>query len=128
MRRKTWKDIQKALDDRKANLIMERAKAGFNNLPRSKEFYAIMLNRAWQLLEPSGGTLLFELPQLGLFDSEHFNIPSVNDVKKWIDLLRENGINVRSFPSHPDSSIEDTTEIRITRQPSNPQTLPFAIN
>lgn len=119
----TWHKINKLLEGRKADLIMERALAGLNHLPYQAKFYAIMVNKVWKLLNPEGGMLLAEVP--------NFTSSSVNErlktgnpyllasiIADWTAYLRNRDIDISYSQTYNGT-------IKIVRKPSDPQSLPF---
>ena len=114
---RTWRDVESALDGRKANLIMERAIQGMENVPNHKKFYAVVLNRVWHLLEPRGGTLLFETPTEG--DLRQAGI-SGEDLKRWAEVLEKARIEV--VLNEDECTLR--WHVRLTRHPNSPNELP----
>lgn len=123
----TRNDVMAELNGRKATLILERAVAGLSNLPRHGVFFAGIINYAWRLLEPDGGTILAETPTLSELIRSGV---SHNRFNEWIKLLRRHGIDAEAAYSEYSSKLFSAfmfpkLVIRITRKPSDPESLPF---
>lgn len=119
VKKATWRDIKAVMAGNKATLVMERARAGLSTMPRSLPFYAVMINRAWSLLDPNGGTLLLEAPLVHAGDR---NALTSQNLAKWEALLRSNGISV-SLQPNTYYSLRPT--IRLERKKGDPPKLPF---
>lgn len=91
----TWREINARLQGRKADLIMERATMGLAYIPIHPKFYSIAINKAWQMLSEQGGMILAQVPSSEMLHSH--NIP----FKKWIEYLRENGIDASYKSANP---------------------------
>lgn len=76
----TWEQIESRLYGRKADLIMERAVGGFSDIPDNEKLYAILVNKAWKLLNDQNGMLLAQVPD----DSKISKYGS----KKWIEFCK----------------------------------------
>lgn len=105
----TWRQIREILQGRKADLIMERAVSGLYQLPVDFRFYAILVNKAWNILSDNNGVLLLELP----FDSE-VRIRGVS-IRRWVDLLNRNDIM---------ASVSDLS-LKIIKSAGSPEDLPL---
>jgi hypothetical protein len=115
--RRTWREIESALEGRRADLIMERAILGMSNVPRHTEFYAAMLGRAWRILEPNGGTLLIETPTIEAMKQAGI---SVEDLKQWEGVLER--VRIGAVIREGEWSIR--WYMRLTRRPDSPDELP----
>ncbi len=82
---KTWKRLSEALGPRKANLILERPLGGMEYVPDHGGFFAVALQRMWNMLA-TGGMLLLQVPAVINFRQ---NRVSVED---WVNLLQKNRI------------------------------------
>lgn len=85
LRRSAWNKMQRWIDlqgtdDKKFDLILCRAVRGLDDLTDKKEVHIILLQRAWQMLSPNGGTLLTQI-QEHLFDEVLVN--------RWVRLLNQ---------------------------------------
>lgn len=107
----TWDQIEEQLQGYKADLIMERAHAGFWCIPVSLRLYAILLNRAWGLLSEENGVLIAEVPTL--FQSE---------AKRIIDSFRKNN---EMDASTGKSLYDGGLYIKMVKTPNSPKKLPF---
>jgi hypothetical protein len=100
----TWDVIEKELNGRKADLIMERAVDGLDCIPRNPKLYAILLNKAWKLLSRDGGILLAEFP--GIFDIQVWRMISGlrrNEDKSMMSLKDEYGACYLQLVKTPNS-------------------------
>ncbi len=107
----TWDQIEEQLQGHKADLIMERAHAGFWCIPVSLRLYAILLNRAWGLLSEETGVLIAEVPT-------HFQ----SEAKRMIDSFRKNN---KMDASTGKSSYDGGLYIKIVKTNDSPKKLPF---
>jgi len=115
--RGTWRDVESVLEGRRANLIMERAIMGMENVPNHKIFYVSVLNRAWRILEPNGGTLLFETPTRGELAQAGI---SGEDLMRWADALEK----ARIGAALKEDECTLRWHVRLTRHPNSPNELP----
>lgn len=83
MDNRTWKKIEERLGGRKADLIIERAAAGLNCIPRDPIFYAAVLEKIWKLLCNQNGAFVGEVLTL----RSNFANPAA-------DCLRRNNIDI----------------------------------
>jgi hypothetical protein len=113
---KTWSDLEKELNGRKANLIMERAVEGLDKLPVHAVFYASVLQKMWNMLDDEG-VMLLQIPFL------HTLSKAGIDIKAWVDTLGENEIEVRI-----DGYSEPTGVMFMQKSLSAPKNLPFPNN
>jgi hypothetical protein len=60
LRSSTWKRLEERLGGRKADLIMQRARAGLACIPNDENLHAMLLNRAWDLLSENNGVLMVQ--------------------------------------------------------------------
>jgi len=110
----TWRNLNHELNGRKATLIVESARAGLGALPASGGFYAVMAQRAWNLLSEDGGILLAELENpLTLSDY------GINP-RKQAERLNQNGV-----PSAVNLGSRGNTLVRLQRNPESPSRLPL---
>lgn len=116
LRSSTWNEIEKKLQGHKADLVMERALAGFNCIPSYPRLYAMLLNKAWDLLSKANGILLFQGPFRKEIDQKTDTI-----IYQWINNLLNSGISVMI-----DSLLDnDHHYIKIVKTPNSPEKLPF---
>lgn len=105
-----WKDLRLELKGRKADLIMERAMGGLNNLPKDKRFYSYALANLWNMLDTNGGILLLQTPLVKLrLDGE---------VLAWVNLLKSQGIIAEFYDEC----------LKLVRTPESPRDLPSAVS
>lgn len=102
----TWKKIDNELVGRKADLIMERANAGLTLIPHENIVHAVLLRKAWKILNKNGGMLIFETPSIGYDKS----------LDKWVNYLKENCV---------DAVYDREIAVKIIRTPNSPEKLPF---
>jgi hypothetical protein len=125
--KKTWRWINLALRGRKADLVLERAIGGMENIPWDPVFYGTMLRRAWQLLNPDGGTLLFQAPPTRSL--RRMGVSGL--VPLWMSQLNENNISAAyhssMFGNRYQGSQYDGSQMvfRLTRRPESPDILPL---
>jgi hypothetical protein len=105
----TWDKIEKKLDGRKADLIMERAVDGLNYcIPKNPRLYAMLLNKAWHLLSEDGGVILAEFP--GVYDILVWEtIFALKDAESRISLRDDWG----------------DCYLKLIKTPNSPEKLPF---
>lgn len=128
----TWQRINEALQGRKADLIMERAVLGLAHIPTNEKFYAIVINKAWQMLSDQNGMLLAQV--LGRDKLYEYNIR----IPQWIDLLKEKGVDAVYQKSNnfytpgtfmfligQDPIFFPPGSIKMTKTPNSPKDLPF---
>lgn len=112
---------------------MERAVLGLAYIPTHEKFYAIAINKAWQMLSDQGGMLLAQVLTAG-----QLRIANIR-IDKWVNLLKENGIDATyqssNFPPlmyllkrRPidlflPASIQGS--IKLIKTPNSPKDLPF---
>jgi hypothetical protein len=111
LKKSTWKEIEKILDGKKADLIMQRALAGLLHIPLNGKLYALLLRRAWNLLSDNQGVFLIQFP----FGSKSVLEDKGVEVFDWITLIRENGIDV----------VYSSNALKLTKSPNSPKKLPF---
>lgn len=109
----TWKDINRILGGRKANLIVERALSGTIFLPVNKDFYDIAQRQLWKMLNPNGGIILAQTTSAVNFAKVGINIYG------WVHKLRESGIDAEYRSAELNSG-----KIFIQRHPNSPARLP----
>lgn len=79
-------------------------------IPNRPEVYFSLLNRAWKLLNPNEGTLVFDIP---IFESE---APIGNDeIEKWLKNLKQNGIEFK---------YSEYSALKLVRHQNSPERLP----
>lgn len=113
LRKKTWKEIEDKLQDRKADLVIARPVAGLRNIPIDKRVLTSLISRIWHLLTENNGILLLQT---------HFqlNYSEKNiDIEKWVKFLKEKQIDARSS-FHSSSGI-----LSLIKTPNSPADLPF---
>lgn len=115
----TWVNIEKWLAGDKAHLIMERGMGGLSWLPMNKRLLGILVNKAWSLLDPNGGILLFETPR-----SDELLKKGV-DLAVWVKSLQE-VVDTKYDPGNIEASDPrvEFAKIMITRAPNSPSILP----
>lgn len=98
---KTWRDVDKELGGRKADLIMERAAGGFSATPNDPIFYAAILVKIWKLLSDDGGMFVGEIYNSGF--TERFSNQIANYLRRNnIDILIKNKVvRIIKTPSSP---------------------------
>lgn len=108
MRSSTWNEIERKLQGHKADLIIERARAGLNYLPSDPRLFAMLLNKAWRLLSRENGILMAQIP--GELRSQ---------AKTWADSIRNNSkIDLSGNP-------RVISCLKIVKTPNSPEKLPF---
>lgn len=107
----TWDKIENLLGGRKADLIMERAYGGFS-IAISEKLYAILLNKAWKLLDDKNGTLLIQVPPV--------EADSVS-MGNWIKYLSKVGVNCK-VDRYKGGGIAN---LKLVKAPDSPKELPF---
>jgi len=108
----TWRKLIEGLKGRKADVIVESAWGGISVLPASGGFYAVMAQRAWDLLSQDHGILIAELENPITLSDYGINL------KTQIKRLNESGI-----PSVVDLS-GGNSAVRLERTPQSPSKLP----
>lgn len=79
-------------------------------IPNRPEVYFSLLNRAWKLLNPNEGTLVFDIP---IFES---GAPVDNNgIEKWLNILKQNGI---------ESKYSEYSALKLVRRQNSPEKLP----
>lgn len=106
MKSSTWNEIDKKLNGRKVDLIMERGELGLRYVPDSPKFLAIIVSKLWNLLSFENGTALL---QLGNCDV----------IKSWLNLLSE-----RNIDAYFNVGISGSV-LRIDKTLTSPAKLPF---
>lgn len=117
MKSSTWREIEEKLQGHKADLIMERALAGFDCIPVSPRLYAILLNKTWSLLSKENGVLLFQSPPRTTLETK----TDINVVNQWVNSLQYNGVNVLVHEPSYDWGLS----IKTVKTPNSPEKLPF---
>jgi hypothetical protein len=104
-----WKKIKKELPEGyKANLIMERALAGFDCFPKDPRLFAIILNEVWDLLGRDRDILLAGVPSYMTCEA----VNMVDNFKKY-NLEASIGQAKRYY------------YIKLIKTPDSPEKLPF---
>lgn len=103
----------------KAHLIMERGMVGLSSLPARKKLFGALLNRAWSLLDPDGGILLFETPRRDVLLEKGIVL------KDWVNSLQK-VVDTRYFPGiiRDYDPVTEGGKIMITRTLNSPSSLP----
>lgn len=112
----TWRNIDGIMQGRKADLIMERAFAGLNIIPRYPKLYAILINKAWRILSDKEGVMLLQIP----FDDRLLTAGIC--VQYFVSDLRTKGINVERFEEGVSS---DRSVLKLIKTPDSSENLPF---
>lgn len=111
MKASTWDAIEKELDGRKADLILERAIGGLSCIPDSVGFYAVALNRIWKLLSDQGGVFL------GQFKSR---ILADNKFEQFFQLAKQSNLEICFSPANFYSEFR---KIKVVKHPDPPKDL-----
>lgn len=119
MEASTWRRVKDALQGRTADLIMERAAGGLKHIPVHEKFYAIAINKAWQMLSNQNGMLLVEIPEEHIL--QDYNIR----IREWIEYLKEKGIDSTYVSANDFHDYNNTGSIKLIRKPDSPKDLPF---
>lgn len=115
----TWRNIEQWLDGNKAHLIMERGMAGLEWLPLDKRLFKVLFDKAWHLLDPNGGILLFETPRSNQLLRKGVDIDAwVKSLHGLVDVKYDPGNIAGSDPRF------ESGKIMITRNPNSPESLP----
>lgn len=112
----TWNAIDQKLKGKKADLIMERGKEGLVFIPVNKRFYAIIINKLWNMLSEEGGIMLIETPG---FSKDY--LENVMPIPKWIDYLKTKGIDA----AYDLGDWNHSGTLRVTKKTQSPKVLPF---
>ncbi len=99
----TWREIDQALQDRKADLIIERALDGLSLIPQYKILYGTILRKIWNILSKENGIFLFQVPRESIDMSLWIWTRIFKEYK--IDVLGE-GSQFMKIVKTPDSPIE----------------------
>lgn len=116
MESKTWIKLKKALNGKKADLIIEAGIAGLDTMPKSPQFYGLILNRTWNLLSENGGMLLAEIPPA------HTLAALGIDMSAWKSALDTANIAHKYDAANNISS----GFLKLIKTPSSPLNLPIA--
>lgn len=114
----TWRDIDDVMQGRKADLIMERALGGLDILPRHPKLYAILLNKAWQVLSDKEGIMLLQTQHNAALLETGINI------QDFINNLKTEGINVELFGLDAGTPNKRLV-LKLVKTPGSPKKLPF---
>ena len=112
----TWRDIDEVMQGRKADLIMERALGGLNNIPIHLSLYAILINKAWRILSHKEGTMLLQTP----YDSDL--LAAGIHIQDFVGNLRGKGIDAEYFKSGVSTS---RSVLKLIKSAGSPEKLPF---
>lgn len=114
----TWRDIDREMQGRKADLIIERAVGGLNILPQRTKLYAMLMNKAWQILSDQGGIMLLQTP----FNDTLLKIGI--DIQNFVNDLRAKGIDAEVFGL--DNRIQNKRLIlKLVKTAGSPEKIPF---
>ena len=95
------------------DLIISRAQMHPHHhkfIPNHPEVYFSLLNKAWKLLNPNEGTLVFDIP---IFESGE---PVGNDgIEEWLKTLKQNGIEFK---------YSEYSALKLVRHQNSPERLP----
>lgn len=114
-RSSTWKVINKELNGRKADLIIERGGGALYNIPINTKLYGILMDKAWKLLSNQYGVMLIQTPNR--VQASLANIP----INEWLNTLRKTSIQV----SYSGPTYASNEALKIIKTPDSPQALPF---
>ena len=116
----TWVDIVKWLDNKKADLVMERAVDGLSMLPMSKRYFGILIAKVWSILDSDGGIFLFETPRHDLLKKQGI------DLDAWVQILNKSGVDVVYDPGNleSESTLLRTGKIMLKKTSESPSVLP----
>lgn len=115
---RTWSKLRRSLSGQKADLIVETAMGALvgkkiGTLPLDKRAFALMINRAWNLLTENNGTMLLEVPRRPVFDELGIDMVAQSLV------LNEAGVIFKSDITYFDGFV------RLTKTPDSPKRLPL---
>ncbi len=82
----TWKEVEKNLNGRKADLILERGYAGVAYLPHHAGYYLSAIDKVWDMLTSNNGIFLADTMQSFL---------SHDRIVDWILFLQNQGIDAK---------------------------------
>lgn len=107
----TWNTLTRAMDNRRADLVMSRALWGLNTIPNHPVYYRQTMSRLWNILKPDGGIMLIQI------------LPSHAEAgtTEWVRELRNQGINARLAQ---DATTKNYWVLRIDRKHKSPDHLP----
>lgn len=110
----TWNEINRALDGRKATLIVERAVAPLDYFPLHEAILIPLISRAWKILDSDYGIMLLQTPR-------HKDIinSGVRETE-WFRMLAHQGVKVESY--YP---FRERGAIKIVKTPWAPKELPL---
>lgn len=120
MRAETWEKINKELDGKKADLVIERAVMGIEYIPKNAKLYAFLINKAYELLSDNGGVLLVQTP------GEESLTKSGVDIERWVEYLNKNNINAVCKLDERRADLPYKWRVlKIVKTPDSPKNLPF---
>lgn len=114
MNTKTWANLRKTLNGKKADIVVETAMAGWNYMPRDARFYSLMLERTWDLLSEQNGILLAEIPTSLTLAEAGVDMP------RWRESLDRSGV------SYVYENAFENGYLRLTKTQDSPIKLPVA--
>lgn len=113
----TWRNIDEVMQERKADLIMERALGGLDILPPHPKLYAILINKAWKILSDKEGVMLLQTP------SNEALLKAGINIQDFVNSLKAKGINAGCFKSGVPTSTR--LVLKLIKTPDSPENLPF---
>lgn len=112
----TWRNIDKIMQGRKADLIMERAFSGLNTIPINPRLYAILINKAWKILSDREGVMLLQVP------SERDLLAAGIYIQDSVNNLKADGVNAEYFKSDVSTA---RSVLKLIKSAGSPEKLPF---
>lgn len=126
-RASTWVHIQRELEGRKADLIMERAVGGLGFLSADMNLCAALMKRAWKMLNEKRGMLLVQTHVV--FDSEEEDFlqePIERIVKNWLEFLAAQKIESDYAPCVFTEEVNfGVGLLKLIKSPDSPRDLPL---
>lgn len=114
----TWVEIEEKLADKKADLILERAVGGLRFIPCNIAVYQFLASQVWNLLNPDGGMLVAQVPNIQILEDNHIQIAN------WVRFLKEKRIEANYVARERYSEYKEGS-IKLIKNPKNPINLPF---
>lgn len=118
MKSSTWREIDSKLKGRKADLVMERAVGGLDILPINPKLYAILINKAWQILSDQRGVMLLQTPHNAVLLEAGINI------QELVSNLKAKRVNVECFGLGAGTQNKRLV-LKLVKTPGSPEKLPF---
>ena len=84
----TWHEIQRKLNSKKVNLVMEFAQGGLESIPIDPIFFISTLRNIWRLLDTDGYAVL-QVPSKYQMEGNGVYLPHI------VDILNQNGVFTR---------------------------------